>query len=86
MTTINLTSPYTLQKAKTSSSATIIQVTEDFVENTVSALVGLSDDPKDNTWISVWDSESYDINWTQEQLESRIAEVLEEQSEAEASA
>lgn len=76
MTTLNLSSAYTVKQAVTTDTIKVIQVTEDFENNIVSALVRTSEDPMINEWVTVWDSETYDIDWTQEGLETKLAEIF----------
>lgn len=78
MTTLNLTSPYIVGEPKTISTVTILQVTEDLEGKTVAALLKSvdSENQTHNFWITVWDESDYDINWTQEGLESKVVEVL----------
>lgn len=71
---VTLQNSIVVQPEVVSTSAEIIEVTEDYVGKTVRAVVKLSESPLTINNILVWGPDDYNIDWTQEELEDAIVE------------
>lgn len=74
---LELTAPYTVQKAVTSSTIEIIECIDSIKDGSVRALVNFVDSPEPfSMWITVWEGDAYNINWSQEDLEAEVLNIL----------
>lgn len=75
---LNLKTPYVIQEEVSSSDIEILSVTDNYQRKNVSAEIKFISPNLDRvSFVTVWDSENYpEGGWTNQELESRILEVI----------
>ena len=76
---LELSSPYTVQQAVTSSTIEITEAIDSMKDQTVRAMVSFLDSEGEITeriWLDVWGPEEYNLEWTQADLEAKVIELL----------
>lgn len=72
MSTVPLDHPITIQEEVLTSSVEILDLREDYVNKSVTVRLKTSDNPLTFDSFQVWDADTYNVDWTQSDLEEAI--------------
>jgi hypothetical protein len=78
---LSLSNSIVIQEAVTSSGVVIREVIDCIEDKNVRAMI-IFEGTDRSEWITVWGPEDYDIDWTQEQLESAVVALLDARAES----